>query len=69
VKTVKLLTPTKTAPHWLCWCSFSQKMFSFWQSEPIYTTRNAWTRKRPSRRTPDITLLDMMTFIGLALQI
>jgi len=66
---VSLHTSTKTAHHCLCWCCFSQKFFICKWNRPMYTTNNTVDRQAwCSRWLPDITLLDMMTFVALALQ-
>ena len=67
-KKVRLHTSTKTARHCLCWCRFSQTFFICWLNRPTCTTSNTDRQAGPSRRLPDITWSDMMTFVALALQ-
>jgi len=66
-KGVKLHTSTKTACH--CVLMFFTEIFHLLVEQTnVYYQQHLNRRARPSRQLPDIMLLNMMTFVALALQ-
>ena len=65
----RFYTSTKTAPHCPCWCFFHRNFHLLVGQTNLYYQQHLDRQAGPCCRLPDIMLLDMTTFIALALQI